>query len=159
MTAPFIRSPYNYDLQEASDATAIGPGGPSLTVQSMSEDADLNIMLKRFKVTGQMPETVRLPQYGDFSGITDFQSALNAVIEAEDNFLELPAELRARFQNNPQLLLDFVENPGNIAEVKKLFGEENVVRSGGEPVKEAAAVSSASGEGVAGSGKVVGDTK
>jgi phage internal scaffolding protein len=121
-----FRSPYNYDTQLASDETAVLPGGPSLTVQSQSEDADLNVMLKRFGVTGKMPEVVRLPQYGDFSNVRDYQSAMNAIIEAEDNFLELTPEVRARFENNPQKLLDFVENPANLAELKAIFGEKNV---------------------------------
>lgn len=123
---PFIRSPYNYDLDAASDETAYRETSKSLTVQSMTEDADLNVMMARFGVTGKMPENVRLPQYGDFSHITDFQSAMNAVTEAEEEFMSLPASVRARFENNPQLLLDFCENPANISEVKKLFGEQNV---------------------------------
>lgn len=117
---PFVRSPYNYDLVQASTDTAVHPGGPSLTVQSQAEDADINVMMKRFGVTGQFPINPKTPLYGDFSDVTDFASALNAVQAAEHAFLEYPADFRARFENNPQLFLEFCENPANRDEIKKL---------------------------------------
>lgn len=147
---PFIRSPYNYDVKAASEASASVASGVSMTVQSMAEDADLNIMLKRFGVTGKMPENVHLPTYGDFSQVTDFQSAMNAIIEADDNFMELPADVRARFNNNPQLLLDFCSDPGNISEVRKIFGEKNVPQDGQRSVQPTASGSSASQGGTGG---------
>ena len=99
-----FRSPFSYDVEAASNETAYVETMPSLAVQSMAEEADLNFLLKRFGVTGKMPDVVRLPNYGDFSHITDFRSAMDAVLSAEDDFMELPADIRARFQNNPQML-------------------------------------------------------
>lgn len=122
----FVRSPFNYDVEAASSECAIGPGGPSLTVQSMSEETDLNIMLTRFGVIPKMPDNVRLPTYGDFSGVDDYASAMQAILDAQENFLELPADVRARFENNPQKLLDFVCVPENREEVKKIFGVKSV---------------------------------
>lgn len=139
MKPPFIRSPYNYDVTEASDATAIAPGGPSLTVQSMTDDADLNVLMKRFGVTGQLPENPRLPSYGDFFHISDYRSALEAVHTSYSDFMEFPADVRAQFENNPQLFLDFVENPGNIEQVKKWFPKESVSGNGGGTPNQAAA--------------------
>lgn len=149
---PFIRSPYNYDVEQASDEAAIPPGGPSLTVQSMSEDADLNIMLQRFKVTGKMPDVVRLPSYGDFSEVTDFQSAMDAIIEAQDNFMELPAHVRAKFDNDPQMLLDFSSNPDNMKQLKEIFGEAEVQIGG----KNVSSVSGAVGTPAAAADSAVG---
>lgn len=115
-----FRSPFGYDTKAASDETAIGPGGDSLTVQSMSEDADLNVLMRRYGVTGKFPDNRRVPQFGDFSGISDYQSALNAVLDAQEKFMEYPAELRARFSNSPQSFLEFCENPNNLEEMRKL---------------------------------------
>ena len=50
---PEIRTPYTYDKEKNSDECANKTIGPSLTVQSMAVDADLNVMLKRFGVTGK----------------------------------------------------------------------------------------------------------
>lgn len=124
----FYRSPHNYDWVKASDeaAEAVGPYGQSLTVQSMAEDADINVLMRRFGVTGHMPQSVRVPQYGDFTGIRDFRTAMEAVKAAQDQFLSLPPEVRSRFGNDPQALLEFVSQPGNEAELARL-GLLNVV--------------------------------
>lgn len=122
-TPPKIQAPYNYDPKVASDNSAIGPGGPSLTVQSMADDTDLNVLMKRFGVTGTLPQSARIPQYGDFDHITDFRSALEAVENARADFAQFPADFRARFDNNPQLLLDFAQNPENNKQIGEWLGE------------------------------------
>lgn len=111
-----------YDVKEASD-DAVLPAfmvGESLTVQSQAEDADLNVLMDRFGITGRMPENIRLPEYGDFSHVTDYRSALEAVRDAHENFMEIPAKVRARFDNDPQQYMDFVANPNNIPEMREL---------------------------------------
>ncbi len=117
---PFIKSPYNYDTKNASDDSAYVETMESLTVQSMAEDADINVIMHRYGITGKMPENPRVPQYGDFTGIKNYQEAMNAVLTAQENFMELPANVRSRFDNDPQKLMDFVTNDNNRAEAKAL---------------------------------------
>lgn len=111
--APFVRSPYNYDVNEASDASGLKCPEPTLTQQQYAEESDINFIADRYGLTGEVPTVLQLPKYGDFSGIYDFQSANNAVIEARRQFMTLPAKLRARFENEPQRLLSFLEDPEN----------------------------------------------
>jgi phage internal scaffolding protein len=117
---PFVRNPYNYDVNEASDETAILCKDPSLTQQQFAEESDINFIADRYGLTGEIPQVLDLPQYGDFSGIFDFQSAQNAVIEAKQQFMTLPAKLRTRFDNDPQKLLQFLGNTDNRAEAEFL---------------------------------------
>lgn len=93
---------------------------PSLAQQNMKDDVDINVMLEKFKVTGVMPQSVVLPKYGDFSSVVDYRSAMDAVRKARDSFMDLPAHLRARFDNDPQKLLEFVSDDKNRAEAEKL---------------------------------------
>jgi len=93
---------------------------PSLAQQNMKDDVDINVMLEKFKVTGVMPQNIVLPQYGDFSAVVDYRSAMDAVRKARDSFMDLPAHLRARFDNDPQKLLEFVSDDKNRAEAEKL---------------------------------------
>lgn len=93
---------------------------PSLTQQQFSEDADINVMLERFKVTGQMPQGVHMPSYGDFTGVTDYRTAVDAVMRASNSFMDLPANVRSRFDNDPQKLLEFVSNEKNRDEAIRL---------------------------------------
>lgn len=93
---------------------------PSLTQQQFKDDVDINVLLEKFKITGVMPQGVRLPEYGDFTGVTDFRSAQDAILRAKNAFMELPAQLRAKFDNDPQKLMDFVADPANKDEAIKL---------------------------------------
>lgn len=113
MKPPFVRSPYNYDTKQHSDDTGLACPEPTLTQQQFLEESDINFIAERFGLTGEMPQVLKLPAYGDFEGIYDFQSAQNQVREAETSFMTLPAKVRARFNNNPQQLLEFVEDEAN----------------------------------------------
>jgi phage internal scaffolding protein len=116
----FYRSPHNYDLELASDEASVKDFGPSLTVQSMAEDVDINVIMKRFGVTGRMPENLRPPMYGDFDEVFDFRSANDALRNAHESFMAMPAEVRARFGNDPQMLMDFLNVEDNRVEARKL---------------------------------------
>lgn len=116
----FLRSPFNYDMNLAGDESSLMCLDPSKTVQDGKEEADINTIVRRFGLTGKMPDSVRLPSYGDFEGVVDYHSALNAVIAAEDGFMRLPAQLRSRFHNDPAALLEFVGDEANRAEAVKL---------------------------------------
>ena len=108
------------DGKQASDEACVVDFGPSLTVQSLTEDLDINVIMKRFGVTGKMPDNVVVPTYGDFSEVFDFRTANEAVIKARDGFNALPAELRARFANDPQNLLLFLDDASNRDEAVRL---------------------------------------
>ncbi len=119
------RGDNNYDTKAASDEATIPADqyGESMTVQSQAEDADINVLMKRYGLTGKMPDDIgeRIPTYGDFSGVMDYRSAVEAVNRAQMAFMEIPAELRARWDNDPQKFLEYSSNPENLAEMRK-FG-------------------------------------
>jgi phage internal scaffolding protein len=145
---PFIRSVYNYDRDVASDEAALVIEGESKTVQSQAEDADINTIVKRFGITGVLPENVRTPTYGDFVQIDDYRTAVHVVMDAEREFLKIPAGLRARFENDPQQWIDFVMNPDNVDEAVKLgFVVKREVDNGSDSkVVGGASEASASGD-------------
>jgi phage internal scaffolding protein len=118
--APFIRTPYNYDTIAASNESGLHCEDVTLTQQHFKDECDINNILRQFNVTGLLPETTLSPRYGDFTGISDYHTALNQVIAAEDEFMRLPADLRARFENDPAKLIDFLDNQENKDEAIKL---------------------------------------
>lgn len=117
---PFLRTPYNYDMNEASNECGAPDFGEDRTIQSEKDNSDINVIVKRFGLTGQMPPNPRIPQFGDYTGINDFQTAMNVVREAQEAFLSLPAEIRSRFGNDPQAYLEFCSNPENAEQMVKL---------------------------------------
>ena len=62
---PFIRNPYNYDLEKASDEAAYKETMPSLTIQSQSEDTDINVIMRRVGIGAPLPTNMRIPTYDD----------------------------------------------------------------------------------------------
>lgn len=116
----FIRSPYNYDTDIESEITGLLCEDETLTQQQFQEESDINTIVRKFGLTGELPDDFRAPVSGDFTNVVDFQTAMNAVRAAEEAFMEMPAELRARFNNDPQRLMEFVENGKNKDEALKL---------------------------------------
>jgi phage internal scaffolding protein len=117
---PFVRNPYNYDKDEASVKDALLCQDPSLAQQHMKDECDINVIIDRFGVTGQIPQTPVSPTYGDFSGVTDYHSALNQINATMEDFMALPAQLRVRFGHDPVQLLEFLENDQNRDEAIQL---------------------------------------
>jgi phage internal scaffolding protein len=115
-----LRAAYNYDTDAASNESGLACEEPSLAQQHYKDECDINTILERFNVTGMLPQSPVSPQYGDFSGITDYHSALNAVIAAQDQFDGLPAQIRARFENEPAKLIEFLEDENNRQEAEEL---------------------------------------
>lgn len=116
----FIRSAYNYNKKEASENQSLTCTDPSLAVQSQKEESDINTIVKRFGLTGTLPENIRMPQYGDFTGVKTYQECLNAVLEADKSFAALPAHIRERFYNSPEKFVDFCLDEKNRDEAEKL---------------------------------------
>lgn len=116
----FVRSPYNYDMSAASDESGLKCEDETLAIQSARDESDINTIVRRFGLTGELPSDVSMPQSGDFVGIGDFHSAMNLVRQAQDEFLRVPADIRARFNNDPARFMAFVEDGSNVDEARKL---------------------------------------
>lgn len=115
-----FRNGYNYDRDAVSKATGLACLDPSMAKQEFKAETDINTIVEQFGLTGQMPSNARMPTYGDFSVVTDYQTAMNAVRSADEAFMALPAALREYFSNDPQTLLEFVSDDSNRPEAEKL---------------------------------------
>lgn len=99
--------------------------GQSRTKQSFKADADINLIMKRFKRSfgGSYLDAVKTAQGGsylDCSDVVDYRTALDQVKRADELFMGLPAKVRSRFQNDAGAFLDFVHNPANAGELVEL---------------------------------------
>ena len=93
----------------------------SLTKQSFKDECDINVIMRHWSNEGIATHlNGRQARYEDFSNVQDYHTSLNLVIKAQEVFDELPASLRARFENDPGQFLDFVGDPANIDEMVDL---------------------------------------
>lgn len=116
----FCRTPYNYDTDAESNRTGLACSDPSKTQQNFKDEADINNIVERFLAAGEMPQQTPFPQQDEFMETFDFQTSMNVLVQAERSFMELPAKVRARFQNDPQQFMEFMHDPENIPEMEKL---------------------------------------
>lgn len=120
MKPPFLRTPYNYDMNEAGDESALECKDKSLTQQHMADECDINKLVERFVVTGEIPRLTMPPMQGDFTKIPTYQEALNLMIEANRSFMQMPAKIRNRFENDPGQFIAFCSDEANRDEIRQM---------------------------------------
>jgi len=125
----------SYDMDAASLATGIAfDPEEDMAQQQFKDESDINKLIARFLRTGEMPPPRAPGAYGDFTQVTDFQSAMEQLRAARSAFMELPAELRAEFENDPAQLLEFVQDDSNYDEAVELGLVPPRPKAPGEPV-------------------------
>lgn len=97
------------------------PRGHSLTKQAFREECDINSIMRRFERDGILAHynTYR-GEYGDFTDCPEYHEAQNKVLAANEMFMSVPAVIRDRFANDPGKFLEFVSDPKNLPEMRKL---------------------------------------
>lgn len=115
-----VRSYLGYDADAVSDVTGLKCEDVSRARQSEKDEADINVIVKNFGITGRMPSGVRMPTYGDFDTVSDYASAIEAVRSAEASFMAMPADVRKRFGDDPQAFVEFCSDAKNAEEALKL---------------------------------------
>ena len=117
----FIRSPYNYSMDEVSVKTGLCcDPDEDMTQQHFKEECDINEITRRFGLGAEMPKGIKVPTYGDFTGLESYHDACNAIAQAGESFDSLPALVRDRFRNDPGAFVDFVLDEKNKDEAVRL---------------------------------------
>lgn len=130
-----VRKPLDREAANmASILSSITFVEPTKTQQNFKDECDINNIVDRFLKTNTMPD-VNIPEaFGDYLNAPgSFHEALNLVIEAQDGFNSLPSNIRARFNNDPGALLDFLQDENNLEEAYTL----GLVEKPAEAVKPA----------------------
>lgn len=112
-------TPYAYRKGRDEKSFATINNEESLTQQSDAIDCDINVIMERYGQTGQVPQLLTPGIGGDFSIITDYRSALDAVRRADEQFHEIPAAIRNEFQNDAGKFIEFAQNPENIDKLRE----------------------------------------
>lgn len=90
---------------DTSSQKGVDTGSETRVQQHMKDEVDINTIMRRFGATGTMPSGVSGGVYGDFTGVTDYDSAREAISRAQEGFMTLPAEVREQFDNDPGKLI------------------------------------------------------
>lgn len=116
---PFLRTRYNYDKDKASTESGLHCTDPTRTQQQFKEECDINTIVMQFGITGQLPNNLRMPIQEEFVDTMTYHEALNKLIEADNKFMELPAEIRSQFQNDAGKFVAYVSDEANVEQCRK----------------------------------------
>lgn len=92
----------------------------SLTSQSFADEVNINKIMARVMKGQTILAANGQPFYGDVSEFGDLQDALIKVQEADALFMQFPADVRERFDNDPVKLVEFLSDDKNRAEAESL---------------------------------------
>lgn len=109
------RNPYSpYKKRSITDF------GENLTKQSFKDECNINNIVSRYASTGVVTHiNLRTPMYGDIN-VNDFSDALETLRNAEEEFMNLPAQIRDHFNHDPGQFLAFCHDPSSRPEMAAL---------------------------------------
>lgn len=96
----------------------------SRTKQAFKDECDVNKIMKKFKKVMGVDYLTQYNgyaggQFGDFSQVTDYRTALEQVRIAEDIFMQLPAMVRKQFDNDTAQFLDYCQDSNNLGQLEE----------------------------------------
>nr|QJB20618.1 MAG: internal scaffolding protein [Microvirus sp.] len=108
---PVVHSAFNPPADPGVDCSVM----PSMTQQNFRDECDINNIMARYQSTGLLD--VNLTQergvFTDVANAVDYHTAQNIILQAREVFSELPAKIRKRFNDDPGLLLAFLDDSSN----------------------------------------------
>jgi len=116
---PAFTSLYTHN-RERSKAFSTVNTEESMTQQSDAADTDINIIMKKYGASGQLPQVQVAPLFGDFTTALDFREMQEKIREGKNAFEELPVDVRRRFGYDPAEFIAFATEPANKEELRKM---------------------------------------
>lgn len=99
---------------------------PSMTDQSQIQESDINYIVKKYAdgrtgiTTLDLGADAGVLQYGDTLLPGDYETALDLINAVNEEFYELPSQVRAEFNHNPKELINALADPRQKARLRAL---------------------------------------
>ena len=90
----------------------------TMTQQQYKKEQDIKEIIKKYGATGLLNKNIMAndPKFDDVSNIIDYQDAANKIAKAQQEFDQMPHELKEKFNYNPAKLLDYLNKSENLQE-------------------------------------------
>lgn len=99
---------------------------PSMTDQSQYQESDINYIVKKYAdgrtgiTTLDLGADLGVLQYGDTMLPGDYETALDLINAVNEEFYELPSQIRAEFNHNPKELINALADPRQKSRLQSL---------------------------------------
>lgn len=125
-------APVLYSFYTPHDPVQLDCGTELITKQEFKDECDINNILRQFTLTGIIEHINKSEaSFVDLPDMSDFQSSLAIISEAEAAFASLPSKVRDRYQNDPAVFLGALADPSQ----KEFLTEVGVFQSPAKPVE------------------------
>lgn len=106
---------------ETRPSTVLDCSGGTRVQQNQKDQCDINKIVGRYQRTGSITHIAKaISEFGDFSEVGDFFTAVTKVQAAQEAFDSLPAKVRSVVDNDTVKFVEFVENEKNFDECVEL---------------------------------------
>lgn len=98
----------------------------SMTDQSQSQESDINYIVQKYAdgrtgiTTLDLGADSGVLQYGDTLLPGDYETALDLINAVNEEFYELPSQIRAEFNHNPKELINALSDPRQKSRLESL---------------------------------------
>lgn len=92
----------------------------SMVAPEFQDQSNINNIMKRYRNMNSVPNFAPTGHYMDTTNVKSYHESLNIVLDAQTKFQQLPSDIRKRFSNNPEELLQFLGDKNNKEEAIKL---------------------------------------
>lgn len=94
---------------------------PSLAQQQFKDQCDINHIMEKYSETGTITHlNPRTGVYADVSQFGDLRESFEKIQKADELFMQLPAKVRSKFENDPLKFVDWCSDPKNLDEAVSL---------------------------------------
>lgn len=114
-----MKPPTPKNIYSASERMQ-SPTGINPAKQEFKDDADINSIMRKFQVTGAIDHVANYQGEYGFASPLNLHESMNIITRANSMFEALPSSLRNKFHNDAKQFLEYVQNPDNYEEAKKL---------------------------------------
>lgn len=113
-----VRIVGQYDSDVVSYYNSLSCPEETRTRQEFKYESDINTIIDQFGI-GEHPIDIQnwKTNVDIYDAVNDYQTALNQLVEADRQFMSLPAKIRSRFDNDPAQFVDFVSDEANAEEL------------------------------------------
>lgn len=118
-----VSQPHVYSEYDRPVPPGIDCGTDTEVQQHLAADTDINRIVARYMTTGVIPPdqvSQRQAIFADATAVGDYQDMLGVITAVSEEFIQLPSDIRARFENNPARMIDWLSDPSNYQEAVKL---------------------------------------
>lgn len=109
---------------------------PSITDQSQAQESDINYIVSKYSdgrtgiTTLDLGADLGVLQYGDAMLPGDYETALDLINAVNEEFYELPSQIRAEFNHNPKELINALADPRQKSRLQSLGLLQQDIASG-----------------------------